>query len=114
MKELVFIRPTASLRFGGRWVEAEKESEFYKTIINGLTLYFSSYEVMDFDAYCSWFRKAEYMKHINDDLIVPVSFEVDLRDYYPITYCGRCGKETTGLFSYLCEQCQYPLKGEDA
>lgn len=126
LNDIVFILPTASLLFKGRWGRvAEIKGEFLKIkfVNHTITYNFTRNELLTIEDYVSWFKHAKVAKHIktkkklniegykldqpiiSDHLFTPY-------EYYPVTYCNQCGQETTGLFSALCEDCQYPLPYE--
>jgi hypothetical protein len=44
-----------------------------------------------------------------DELLTKEEFEKGVETP---TFCYYCGKDITGEFSLLCEECEYPTKGE--
>lgn len=123
----VFVFPNASLAFGGRWGRvSEINGDIVSVKFNNLKVPFGfkHNELLTKKDYALWFNKAKTIKHIKTGELF-TNFLVDtstasialasnkaypIHDFYPVTFCEQCGQETTGQFSALCEDCQYPIK----
>lgn len=126
----VFILPTHSLRFGGRWgnvVDIEPHLEMplkVKFPNSEQTFYFDRNEVLSPVDYYAWFSIDTNYINVNTGEIVKPQIKayphiIDTNGekhvfthLMPITYCDDCGKENTGEFSNLCEECKYPIPQE--
>ncbi|WP_426455406.1 hypothetical protein ACP26L_36020 (plasmid) [Paenibacillus sp. S-38] len=90
---LVYILPSASLRFGGRWGFVNKIVETQQLPIgvqfdhNGIIYYFDQNELV---------TEAFYNNHKEDQ-----------------TTCYSCGADTTGQFITTCQTCLSRIYEED-
>jgi len=121
----VYIRPTHSLRFGGRWgevVEIDKNNLLpLRVRFNGerILYYFDYDEVLSIEGYFEWLTDKCLVKKTNKVINVksknfPLIAGNDgntyhLKDLLPILHCEKCGVDITGSFDTLCEDCRYPL-----
>lgn len=81
INDKVYIRPTASLHFGGRWGTVIAISGDYVSVIfDSIPFQFCPGELMTERDYSHWVKAGK-------------------------VYCVQCGKDITGLCSMICEDC---------
>lgn len=124
--DLVLIRPSHSIRFGGRWGKV-KTIRKKNTLPLGIafedsTLYYFDYcEVMSEKDVFNWLtqsftavftpiNKKIYIrqKHIFPYVSTSVGL-VNITQLKPVTTCRKCGEEMVGSYSVICDECNYPL-----
>lgn len=124
--DLVFVRPTTSLKFGKRWGVISKvvpadglpfKVQFHDSPI---PYGFSSSDLVDETTFTEWVgvgrkvynilndskevvTKSEYHFVYTEKLCDPIHFT----DVLPITDCEVCNTEMIGELSYVCEDCIY-------
>lgn len=92
----VMVHPSHSLKFAKRWGYIEEihpnDSLPIKVRFDGLRLLygFSPEELLSEHEVIEWEKK-------------------NTRDY-----CSKCGKDITGEYSYLCEDCAFPIFKEES
>ncbi|MGA4519242.1 hypothetical protein ACPA0F_18450 [Solibacillus silvestris] len=125
----VFIRPTTSLRFAGRWGVIEEvlydEGLPYKVSFKSedLTYGFFADELMDEQTFFAWLEVgSKVLVRVNGEVgkLTSKSFPhlyLDVREnpvhfsnVLPITYCNSCLMQMVAAFSNECIDCQ--LGGE--
>ncbi len=109
LNDCVFILPTHSLLFNGRWgVVKEINDEFIKVKFkeHDILFRFTVNEILTIENYKNWFEGVEEIKHVKTKKVYPVNFNCNLSEYYPVTYCSICNGETTGQFTTVCEKCE--------
>lgn len=127
----VFILPSHSLKFAGRWGEVVKidpENHLPLRIMftEGLMSYlFDFNEVITVKNYYEWFKSVYGCISTSDGEVVtirklefPYVYGEDMIPRFfsgllPITHCEYCAKNTTGQFSRVCIDCSSPLPEEN-
>lgn len=122
----LFILPAHSLRFRGRWgevMEIDNDPMPLKLRFKGSDILyrFSRNDVLTTDEYYSWFNITRPCLDKQSGEIIEVQIKlypwiIDTngeRHHFgtllPVTFCERCGANTTGEFTTLCQDCAFPL-----
>lgn len=81
INDSVYIRPTSSMHFGGRRGKvAAISDDFVSVVFDTIPFRFCFDEIMTERDYNDWMQRGT-------------------------VYCTQCGKDITGLFSTVCEDC---------
>lgn len=123
----VFVLPAHSLRFAGRWGEVMEitEGDLMPLLLRfkgtDILYRFDASSVLSIKDYYSWFSISRpcLVKESGEVITVqiksfPLIKDMNGNTYHfgnllPVTFCERCGSNTTGEFSALCQDCAYPL-----
>lgn len=130
----VFVLPAHSLRFAGRWGEVIEitEDELMPLLLRfkgtDILYRFDARSVLSTEDYYSWFSISRpCLNKLTGEIIeirtklYPLIHDMDGESHHfgnllPVTFCERCGTNTTGEFAALCQDCAYPLpieRGDD-
>lgn len=124
--DLVFIRPTTSLKFGRRWGVIGKivpeDGLPYKVNFHDTDIRygFCDNDLIDTRTYEEWLEVGKQVFDITDLTMFTVtkkeyhfvyrgnsSEPIHFTDVLPITHCRDCSTQMVGSFEYTCEDCQY-------
>lgn len=127
----VFVHPTRSLKFAGRWgtvvnMDSEDLMPVRVKMPNWKTpLRFSADELMTIKDYVQWLVDSEEVMHmelkkrlaikeVKIPMIITDGGMYPFDELAPITKCSTCGVDTTGQFTLTCEDCLNPVfNGEE-
>jgi len=120
MSNKVFILPSCSIKFSGKWGKVKKVdySRGLPHLIqfeeNGLLYGFFENEFLSVEQFKNWFTTGKPF-YTNDSKKVLASFSgnglltkegisCSIFESYPITFCPDCGEESTNIFD-ICDNC---------
>lgn len=121
--DVVFVRPSCSMKFGGRWgiiSDITDDGLPVKVIFSeSTTPYgFLATDLMSMKSYFNWFEVDTKVYNIVKEqygVITSLEFPkvwVDgsrsfITNILPVDECADCGTEMVGTFQYICDECHY-------
>jgi hypothetical protein len=122
----VFVLPSRSLKFGGKWGLIDSINEtagmpFKVTFIVGMSAFhFDKNELLSEEGYLQFVKDNTYCTNVEGTklrikrCVSPSHVETDggtfpVHRLLPITRCRSCNCDTTGLVSIFCEECEYHI-----
>ena len=128
---IVFIHPSYSMRFGGRWgrlTALKGDEDWYEVSFRegGYGYRFYRDEVIILADYINILiqSKSKLVRHLPSSTDIPVEELipgskpytflirgklVHVKELYPVMKCSICGTDTTSEFSHTCLDCYHPI-----